>query len=193
MNFLVALWLQAIPDVRSVSWWLPHNPALRDTVWWAVLVLNLLVLVWFLYRVLFSGKPLNLPDALRRRGASIQDRIRQAEQAHGEAQARLRATEARIANLPAELEALAREAEREAEDEYRRLVAESERDAERILQQGRQEIEAAAKLAQKELQRLAASLAIDLAGQRLRERLTPEQDEAVVGAGLASLAAERPQ
>ncbi len=193
MTLLFALWLQAATDVRSVSWWLPHNPALRGVIWWAVFTLNLLVLVWFLYKMLFKGAPMNLPAALRQRGQSIQEQIREAEQAHRDAETRLRDTEARIANLPAEIQALALEAEREAEEEYKRLVEESERDAERILRQGRLEIEAAARLAQKELQRLAASLAVDLATQRLRERLTPEQDETVVGAGLASLTAGRPQ
>ncbi len=193
MSLLFALWLQASPDVRSVSWWLPHSPELRNIVWWGVFTLNLLVLGWFLYKMLFKGAPLDLPASLRRRGQAIQEQIREAERAHQEAEARLRATEARIANLPAEIAALTQAAEREAEEEYQRLVGESERDAERILQQGRTEIEAAAKLAQKELQRLAAALAVDLAAQRLRERLTPEQDEGVVGAGLASLAEGRPQ
>ncbi|MGH9481171.1 MAG: hypothetical protein ACRD1L_03680 [Terriglobales bacterium] len=185
------LWLQATPDIRDVSWWLPHG-AVRGLIWMAVLALNLAVLVWFLYKVLFRGAGWSIPKALRDRGRGIEERIGGAERSHREAEARLAAIEARVAGLPAAVAALQREAEAEAAGEYQRLVEASRQDAERILRQGRQEMEAAAKLAQKELKGLAAALAVDLAAQRIRERLTPEQDEAVVRNALAGLALERP-
>ncbi|HUX67840.1 MAG TPA: ATP synthase F0 subunit B [Terriglobales bacterium] len=191
MKLLLAAWLQATPDIRNVSWWLPHGPA-RDTVWTLVLVLNVAVLAWLLHKLLFRGAGWSVPQALRERGEGIRAQMQAAERAQQEAQARLQAIEARIAGLPQELAGLAREAEAEAAGEYRRLVEASERDAERILNLGRQEIEAAAKLAQKELKGLAATLAVELAGQRIRERLTPEQDAAVVEQAVASLKLGRP-
>src|SRR6185437_12194140 len=96
-----------------------------------VLLLNLAVLLWILYKLLFAGEKWSIPQELRKRGEGIQTRMRDAEQA--------------------------------------------------------QEIEAAAKLAQKELHSLAAKLAIELAHQRIQDRLTPEQDEAVVRAGVGQL------
>ncbi|MGH9394334.1 MAG: ATP synthase F0 subunit B [Terriglobales bacterium] len=188
---MLALWLQATPDVRSVSWWLPHG-GLRDIIWFAVLSLNLAVLLWILYKLLFAGAGWSIPKALRGRGEGIQTRMGEAERAHQGAEARLAEIEGRIANLPAELAALAREGEAEAGREYQRLSEESQREAERIIRLGRQEIESAAKLAQKELHGLAAKLALELAGQRIKDRLTPAQDEAVVRAGLEAMAAERP-
>jgi len=189
--FGAAAWLQATPDIRNVSWWLPQGAA-RDTVWTIVLVANLLVLVWLLHKFLFRGADWSLPKALRERGETIREQMQAAERAQQEAQSRLAQIEARIAGLPEELAGLAREAEAEAAAEYQRLVEASQRDAERILHLGRQEIEAAAKLAQKELKGLAATLAVDLASRRIRERLTPEQDATVVENAVASLKLGRP-
>ncbi|MGH9417230.1 MAG: hypothetical protein ACRD01_11435 [Terriglobales bacterium] len=186
-----AMWLQTTPDIRDVSWWLPHNPAVRDLVWLVVVCLNLAVLIWFLWKALFAGKQWSLPQTLRQRGRTIAQQIAGAEASHQQAQQQLAAVEHRLAGLPAELKQLEQEAEREAEQEYQRLAEASRRDAERIVQLGRQEIEAAAKLAQKELQGLAAALAVDLARQRIQERLTPEQDEAVVRAALAGMSLSR--
>lgn len=185
------VWLQATPDIRDVSWWLPHG-AIRDLIWTVVLAVNLAALVWILYKLLFRGASFSIPQALRDRGRGIQERIGAAERSHQEAEARLAAIETRLAGLPAELTALQRDAEAEAEGEYQRLLEASRRDADRILKQGKQEIEAAAKLAQKELTGLAAALAVDLATARIREHLTPEQDEAVVRAALAGFELDRP-
>lgn len=187
MTAMLAAWVQAMPDIRDVSWWLPHNPALRDAVWLVVLCLNLAVLIWILWKMLFAGKQWSLPQSLRQRGRTIEQQITDAEAAQQQAQQQLAAVEARLAGLPAELQQLEQEAQREAEQEYQRLAEASRRDAERIVQLGRIEIEAAAKLAQKELKGLVAALAVDLARQRIQERLTPEQDEAVVRAALTSM------
>lgn len=186
----VWLWLQA-PDLRSVSWWLPHGP-LRDAAWWAVVIANLALLGYIVYRMLFGGKQWSVPMALRERGQSIQRQLREAEQAQREALARLAAIEARVGQLPADLETLRAEAEREAEEEYGRLVEASRREAETIARQGRSEIEAAAKLARKQLQGVAAALAVDLARQRIQEKLTPELDQAVVAQAVESMNLRRP-
>jgi len=186
MTAAFAFFFQATPDVRSVSWWLPHG-SLRDTVWIVVLSLNLAVLLWILYKLLFAGKGWSIPSALRGRGEGIQARMREAEKAHQQAQSRLAEIEARVGNLPQELAALEREGQAEATREFERMLGESQREAERIVRLGKQEIESAAKLAQKELHGLAAKLAVELAHRRIQDRLTPEQDEAVVRAGLDEL------
>src|SRR6185437_5642783 len=71
MNAAFAFLLQATPDVRSVSWWLPHG-SLRDAVWVTVLLLNLAVLLWILYKLLFAGEKWSIPQELRKRGEGIQ-------------------------------------------------------------------------------------------------------------------------
>lgn len=181
------VFFQEATDIRSVSWWLPHSPAARDILWLAVLAANLAVLLYILHKLLFRGKSWSIPQALRDRGRGIETQLRDAETAHQSAQARLKEIEQRIANLPRELAALQAEAEREAANEFQRISDESRREAERIVKIGQQEIASATKLAQKELKGLAAKLALDLAAQRIRERLTTEMDERVVRDALAGI------
>ena len=182
-----AVWLQSIPDMRSLSWWLPHGGA-RELAWLLVFIGNLAVLVGFLYWVLFRGKNFSIPGSLRTRGEGIQQQLREAEAAHQDAQARLAAIEARIAGLPAEVEALRAEGEAEAAAEYRRLVEASRSEAAQLIHLGQQEIAAAGRLAEKELNALAAGLALDLASKRLKERLTGELDRELVRAAAADMA-----
>ncbi|HXR98054.1 MAG TPA: ATP synthase F0 subunit B [Terriglobales bacterium] len=184
---LAAFFLFFQEDIRSVSWWLPHNPVSNELVWVAVLSANLAVLLYILYKLLFRGESWSIPQALRDRGRGIETQLRDAETAHQAAQARLQEIEQRIANLPQELAALQAEAEREAANEFQRISDESRREAERIARIGQQEMAAATKLAQKELKGLAAKLALDLAAQRIRERLTTEMDERVVRDALAGI------
>ena len=183
---LLALW-QETGDMRRLSWWLPQSGEAREVVWWTVLTLNLLVLLWFLGKALFGGKNWSIPKMVRGRGVTIREQMEQAAAAQTAAEERLRQIEARIANLPAEVAAMEQEARAEAEKEHQRLVGEARAEAERIAATGTREIEAAAKLAQKELKGLAAALAVDLAQQRIQEQITPEQDAAVVANALGGL------
>lgn len=186
-TLLAAFWQAAMPDMRSMSWWLPQSPAGREILWWGVLTANLLVLLWFVYKAMFRGKEWSLPQMVRGRGVSIREQMEQAAAAQTAAEGRLREIEARLSRLPQEVAAMEAEARAEAEKEHQRLVEEARQEAERIAAVGKREIEAAARLAQKELSGLAAALAVDLAQQRLREQLTPEQDAAVVAQALGGM------
>lgn len=179
-------------DVRSVSWWLDrwatglHVP--REAMWTVVIALNLAVLVWFLYKVLFRGSDFSVPQFLKARGESIHQRIAEAEQAHQEAVARLAAAEARIAGLPGELQRLAAEAQSEAEREFQAVLQEAEQESSRLTEQARLEIEIATRQAQRQLKNFAATLALELAEKRIREHMTPEADRALVGQVIEELA-----
>lgn len=178
-------------DVRSVSWWLDrwstslHVP--RELLWTIIIVANLAVLFWVLYKLLFAGKDFNLPAMLRERERDITSRLEAAEEALRSARERLAAAEASVANLPAEVERLAAEARSEAEREYERVLADARQDAEAVAERARVEIESASKLAQKKLKTYAAELALDLAERRIREHMTPEVDRAVVREAVRNL------
>lgn len=171
-------------DIRSVSWWLDrwaaglHVP--RELLWLVVMAINLAVLVWLLYKLLFQSPEISLPRVLRQRGQTIATCIRDAEQAHQSAVQRLQEAEASVARLPEELQRLAAEAQAEAEREVQRVMAEARREAERTAARARQEIEAATHWAQKKLQDFAAELALEQAERRIREHMTPETDRALV-------------
>lgn len=164
--------------------WLSMVPA---GLWQLVLWLNFLVLVYLLHKFMFRGKTWTLPAWLRQRGEGIRHGLSAAQTAYEEAEQKLAAARQRLEKLDEELAALRQRAEEEARGEYERLRAESDAEAKRIAAFSRQEIEAAGKLARQELRQYAATLALEVAAQRIESRLTPELDAALVRAGIEQL------
>ena len=72
-----------------------------------------------------------------------------------------------------------------------RIRRDTERDMARIQQHAAQEIESAGKLARLEVQRFAAKLAIELAESKVRSRMSPEVEAALLGNFLDDLSAGR--
>lgn len=179
-------------DVRSVSWWLdPLSKALhlsRDFVWTIVILANLAVLIWILYRFLFQGEGFSIPKALRYREQSIATRLVEAEGAHRAALERLAAAEASVANLPAELARLSAEMQAEAEREYERVLAEHRQESARLAERARMEMESAANLAQKQLKAYAAEMALELAERQIRARMNDAADREVIRRATEELA-----
>lgn len=178
-------------QIRGISLWLNKASkglhANRNTLWSVVMVLNTLALFYILYWILFRGKEWTLSGAMRERSQAIRKSIDEAEQSWQQAQQRLAEVEARIANVDREIAALAASAQTEAENEYKRLVAEAREAAVTITHLGQIEIEAAAKQARQELKALAAALVVEAAERRLRDSMSPELDQEVVRGSLRAL------
>jgi F0F1-type ATP synthase membrane subunit b/b' len=121
------------------------------------------------------------------RTVSIRWALDDAARASREAQERYAEVERRLASLGAEVENLKTKAREESGAEGERLRAESERAFQKIREQVEQEIAAAAKAARHELRVYAADLAVSLAERRIRERLTPDSESALLGAMLQDL------
>jgi F-type H+-transporting ATPase subunit b len=83
--------------------------------------------------------------------------------------------------LTAEVEALRKSAREEAEQEGVRIRQETSREMAKIQANADREISSALKEAQIELKSYAAQLAIDLARDRIRDRMTPADQETLVG------------
>ena len=178
-------------QIRGISLWLNKAShglhANRNILWSIVMVLNTLALFAILYWILFRGKDWSLSGAMRERSQSIRKSIDEAEQSWQQAEQRLAEVEARIANVDRELAALAASAQAEAENEYKRLVAEARDEASTIAHLGQVEIEATAKQARQELKALAATLVVETAERRLRDSMSPELDQEVVRSSLRAL------
>jgi F0F1-type ATP synthase membrane subunit b/b' len=114
------------------------------------------------------------------RTADIRRGIEEAEMARAQAEARMRDVDARLANLGAEIAALNESAAREQSVEAERLRAQTAAELEKIQVHGEQEIAAAAKAARAELKRYAAQLALGMAEAKIRQRVTPETQDALV-------------
>jgi F-type H+-transporting ATPase subunit b len=122
----------------------------------------------------------NAGPAFDARGRRIRKEMVEAEEAKREADARAADVERRLAHLADEIAALRAEAQREGEAENARYARSSAAEMAKIQAQAEQEIDAAGKAARMELKRHAAELAIALAEQKLRARITPETEDRMV-------------
>ena len=125
---------------------------------------NFIALFAFCY-VLIKSK---VPQAFRERTLTIQKGIRDAEAASADAARRLSDIEARLSKLDAEVAEIRTSAEREAAAEEERIRKAAEEDKQKVVAAAETEIDAIARNARRELKGYAASLAVDLAAQRLR-------------------------
>jgi F-type H+-transporting ATPase subunit b len=116
------------------------------------------------------------------RTSDIRKGLTEAAQVKKEAEARYAEMERRLAGLESDIEALRRRATQESGAEHERIQQEIEREMAKIRAQAEQEIASAAKAARQNLRAYSAELAVGLAEQRIRERMTPEVDDALVQA-----------
>ena len=108
------------------------------------------------------------------RTQSIQDQLAEARKVREEADAKLAQIESQMSHLDEELRELEAGAEKEARDEYQRLLAEAEQDANKIVERARQEIEGLTRTAQMELKAHVAELSVRLAEEGIRSEITDQ-------------------
>ena len=121
-----------------------------------------------------------LPPFFRSRTAEIQQGIIEAQAVKKDAERRAAEVEAKLAALGAEIEKFRSRSNAEMEQEANRIREDTKRQIARMEQQAQAEIETASKIARRDLQAYAAKLALDLAEQRVRERLDRTADSVLV-------------
>jgi F-type H+-transporting ATPase subunit b len=114
------------------------------------------------------------------RSQQIRKDMFEAQEARKEAEARAAEIDRRMAGLAAEIAALRSDSEKEAQSETERLSRHTAAEMAKIQAHAEQEIASAGKAARLELKRYSAALAIELAEQRIRSRMTPDLEEALV-------------
>jgi F-type H+-transporting ATPase subunit b len=120
----------------------------------------------------------------RARTEAIRKEMEEAGQMRREAEARAAELEKRMANLQAEIESLRAGARAEMAAEGQRLQQETQAVIEKMQKQAEQEIAGAAKAAAGEVRAHAAELAIELAAEKIKARMTPVADASLTGAFL---------
>jgi F-type H+-transporting ATPase subunit b len=136
-------------------------------IWqWANFIILAGLLGWIIAK---QGAP-----ALAARTRQIQGGLEAGEKAKAEAEARAAAVNQKLANLEVEIASLRASSREEQDREAERIRREGEAEMARLHRQSEAEIEAAGKLAQLEVKRFAARLAIELAEQKIREGMTPQ-------------------
>jgi F0F1-type ATP synthase membrane subunit b/b' len=114
------------------------------------------------------------------RGIGIRKSMVEADEARADAERRISAVEARLANLKTDIQSLKDTAMAEAKSEHERVRHETVAEMTKIRHNAEQEIVSAGKAARAELKRYSASLAIGVAAEKVRARMSPATQDALV-------------
>jgi F-type H+-transporting ATPase subunit b len=144
---------------------------------------NLLVVVGVLFWV--ARKPLS--NFFSGRSRAIRDQLAEAQKARADAEAKLAEVESRMSRLDDELKEIAKVSEKEAQDEYLRLLAAAEQDSQKIVERARQEIDGMTRTAQAQLKLHAAELSVQLAEDGIRNEITDADRERLFERFVANL------
>jgi F-type H+-transporting ATPase subunit b len=169
-RYLLALAVAATPLLAAESG-PAENSSLEMWKWVNFLILAGLI-GWLIVK---QGGP-----ALAARSREIGEGLAAGEKAKAEADARAAEVQAKLSTLAAEIASMQAGAREELARESDRIRAESQKEIARIHQQLEQEVASAGKIARLEVQRFAAKLAIDLAEQKVRARMTPDVQAALL-------------
>jgi F-type H+-transporting ATPase subunit b len=131
-----------------------------------------------------------LPPLFKSRTEEIQKGIAEARAIKQDADKRAAEVDARTAALGADIERFREEAKAEMQQEGERIRQETAAQIARLENQAQQEIEISGKIARRELKNYAAKLSLDLAEQRVRERLTQQAEKELVDAFIHDLERE---
>ena len=151
---------------------------------------------WVNFLILIGGlgymASKHVPALFRARSEEIQQALADAAKVRKDAEAQAASIEQRFKNLEMEIENLRQTARAEAASEGERIRQETERHLARIQEQSVQEIVLMTRAARHELRKYSADLAIGLATQRIRARMTPEVEQNLVDGFLDNLRSRMP-
>jgi F0F1-type ATP synthase membrane subunit b/b' len=133
--------------------------------------LNLAIFSYIMYCLL--KKPLS--TAFKTKREQIRAELIKAEAEKQAALSELTSVEAKLAGLDSEKASIARDAQKEADDEKARIAAQTEADVERSRTQTAGEIARLTQLAHIELRRFSAEESIRLAEEKLRAQMSAEK------------------
>ena len=114
------------------------------------------------------------------RSASIRKDLEESLRQSKEAEARAAEVDRRLATLESQISALRAESEQELKAGAERISRQTADDLEKIQAHAAQELASAGKQARAELKRYSAELAMGLAEQKVRARMTPGTQDALV-------------
>lgn len=149
-------------------------------------VANFIIFVGVIYY--FANAPLK--DYLASRSATIRKDLVEAAELKAAATAQLATIEQKLQALPGELSTLRARGAEDIKAEEARIAAAAAADRERLLEQTRREIELQVRLAKKEILEHAADLSVQLATERIKKDVTPEDQSRLVDRYLSQVKGE---
>jgi F-type H+-transporting ATPase subunit b len=137
----------------------------------------------------FGNGPLK--EYLATRSATIRKDLVEAAELKATATAQLASIEQKLQALPGELDKLRTRGAEEITSEEKRIAAAAEADRQRLLEQTRREIDLQVRLAKKDILEHAADLSVQLAGERIKKEITPEDQARLVDQYLTQVKDQR--
>jgi F0F1-type ATP synthase membrane subunit b/b' len=114
------------------------------------------------------------------RAVGIRKEMVEADEARSDAERRIGAVEARLANLKVDIQSLKDAAMAEAKSEHERVRQETVAEIAKVRRNAEQEIASAGKAARAELKRYSAVLAVGLATEKVRARMSPATQDSLI-------------
>jgi F-type H+-transporting ATPase subunit b len=139
-------------------------------------VANFIIFIGVLYY--FLNQPIR--EYLATRDSTIRKDLVEAAELRAAAAAQLETIEKKLQALPGELANLRTRGAEDIKAEEQRIAAQAAADRERLLEQTRREIELQVRLAKKEIVEHAANLSVQLATDRIKQEVTPADQERLV-------------
>jgi F-type H+-transporting ATPase subunit b len=139
-------------------------------------VANFIIFVGVIYY--FANQPLK--EYLATRSSTIRKDLVDAAELKSTATAQLASIDQKLQALPGEVSALRARGADEIKAEEQRIAAAAAADRERLLEQTRREIDLQVRLAKKAILEHAADLSVQLASDRIKKEVTPEDQARLV-------------
>jgi F0F1-type ATP synthase membrane subunit b/b' len=121
-----------------------------------------------------------ISKALSARGEAIRQELQAAQSERESALAKRDEADSLLGRVDEDIAAVHLRAQEEAKSERERQAAAAEREIEKLKQQGQRDMEAAAKLARKQLRQYLATRSIDFARDSIQRQMRPEDDTALI-------------
>ena len=139
-------------------------------------VANFIIFIGVIYY--FANQPLK--EYLATRSSTIRKDLVEAAELKATATAQLAAIEQKLQALPGEVSALRSRGADEIKAEEQRIAAAAAADRDRLLEQTRREIDLQVRLAKKDILEHAADLSVQLATDKIKKEITPEDQARLV-------------
>lgn len=158
-----------------------HAAPLWKEYMWKIINFGILILILFK----FAKKPLQ--NFLHKRTEMIEKTLNEAKEAKDAALKALHEIEERLKTKDAEIEAILSAARKSGEQERNRIIEESIKLKEKILEQAKTNIGYELKQAKDAIKAEAVELAMELAEKKLKDKLTKEEQERLLDESLIKI------
>lgn len=157
-----------------------HTPLWKDYMW---KIINFAILIIILWK--FAKKPFQ--NFLKNRTELIEKTLNEAKAAKEAAMKALQEVEERLKTKDAEIESVIAASRRAGEQERDKIIAETEKLKEKILEQAKTNIQFELKHAKEEIKAEAVNLAIELAEKKIKDKITKEDQEKLLDESLMKI------